>query len=36
MEVISFPEFYISALDGCEWSASLPGRFTPGGMNIPR
>jgi hypothetical protein len=23
--------FLTSALDGCEWSASRPGRFTPGG-----
>jgi hypothetical protein len=24
------PPFLTSALDGGEWSASLPGRFTPG------
>jgi hypothetical protein len=24
------PPFLISALDGCEWSASYPGRFIPG------
>jgi hypothetical protein len=23
------PPFMTSALDGCEWSASRPGRFTP-------
>jgi hypothetical protein len=23
------PPFLTSALDGCEWSASRPGRFTP-------
>jgi len=23
------PRILISALDGCEWSASQPGRFTP-------
>jgi hypothetical protein len=24
------PQFLTSALDGGEWSASRPGRFTPG------
>jgi hypothetical protein len=24
------PLFFTSALDGCEWSASRPGRFTSG------
>jgi hypothetical protein len=24
------PSFLTSALDGSEWSASCPGRFTPG------
>jgi hypothetical protein len=24
------PYFFTSALDGAEWSASRPGRFTPG------
>jgi hypothetical protein len=27
--------FLISALDGGEWSASRPGRLTPGGRNPP-
>jgi hypothetical protein len=27
---IQLHEFLISALDGGEWSASHPGRFTPG------
>jgi hypothetical protein len=29
------PPFLTSALDGGEWSASRPGRFTPGETPLP-
>jgi hypothetical protein len=33
-ENVKLHAFLTSALDGCEWSASRPGRFTPGTHRI--